>query len=329
MTIGEALERIRRARRVQQKSLAAKLGWTPQSLNRILTGKIRNPSFESVADIAAELHVTVDDALRVAREGAWDDLAILEYLRDESQRRASLDAAEMMRRIKPELAEVYESEAAAIAARMSEPRSERDRRIMEQRFLDEIDRDGGYQGGAAESSRIADGPPAQPSRDKLMRFEIPPEEFEEGDYDYPQTYRGGETEVTAGATAGAFDEVDVSGEIAEVLNPTLRDVQSGRYGVVRVKGDSMMPRLHDGDLVLVDTQDKEPRPNRIMAVYRRITPEERRQGKKGGSTFGYVHRVGDSLILTKANAGKYPPVILTDREIIQGTVKKRLAEDLE
>jgi SOS-response transcriptional repressor LexA/DNA-binding Xre family transcriptional regulator len=154
--------------------------------------------------------------------------------------------------------------------------------------------------------------------EKYQRFEIPPEEFIVGDFDYPQTYRGGETELLGGAAAGAFEDIDVSGETAEVLNPTLRDVQSGRYGVVKVSGDSMEPKLHDGDLVLLDTYEKTPKPKRIMAVYAR--------GQ--GSAFGYVHKVGELTLLTKANPA-YPPLLLPDDVIIRGTVKKRLSEDLE
>jgi phage repressor protein C with HTH and peptisase S24 domain len=255
VSIGERLDEVRRAKGISQKELAADLGMKPQTLNKILKGRVRSPGFVVIASIVARLEADIDDLIR------------------------------------------------------------RDQEIEEKK------RNQNRLSFTASPTRIADAPM---QTGKLMPFEIPPEEFEEGDYDYPQTYRGGPTEVTGGATAGAFDEVDVTGEVAEVLNPTLRDIQSGRYGVVKVRGDSMYPRLHDGDLVLVDTFDKEPRPNRIMAVYRRRSGTD-----KGGSTFGYVHRVGDALILTKANAGKYPPVILTEREIIQGTVKKRLAENLE
>jgi transcriptional regulator with XRE-family HTH domain len=164
---------------------------------------------------------------------------------------------------------------------------------------------------------------ARPADSKFQLFEIPPEEFIVGEWDYPQTYRGGEADLMGGAAAGAFLDVDVTGETAELLNPTLRDVQSGRYGVVKIFGDSMEPRLHNGDLVLLDTFDKEYRPERIMAVYRRRSATER-----GGGAFGYVHKVGELLIMTKANP-RYGPIILTDQDIIRGVVKKRLSEDLE
>lgn len=80
----------------------------------------------------------------------------------------------------------------------------------------------------------------------------------------------------------------------------------------------MEPRLHDGDLVLIDTFDKEVKPKRIMAVYKR--------GE--GSAFGYVHQVGQLTILTKANP-EFSPIVLSDDVIIQGVVKKRLEEALE
>lgn len=60
-----------------------------------------------------------------------------------------------------------------------------------------------------------------------------------------------------------------------------------------------LPVVKDGYLVLIDAFDKEPRPKRIMAVYRR--------GE--GSTLGYVHRVGELTIVTKANPA-YAPLVL-------------------
>jgi transcriptional regulator with XRE-family HTH domain len=175
---------------------------------------------------------------------------------------------------------------------------------------------GSWRGRRPTESTIRDA--SHPRPGPHLRFEVPPEEFIEGDFDYPQTYRGGAADVIGGVAAGPFDDIDTSGEMAEVLNPTLRDVQSGRFGVVRVKGRSMEPRLHDGDLVLLDTFDKKIAPKRIMAVYRR--------GE--GSAFGYVHKIGDLTILTKANP-EFSPIVLTDDVIIQGVVKKRLEETLE
>lgn len=127
---------------------------------------------------------------------------------------------------------------------------------------------------------------SEPGDANLLPFEVPPEEFIEGDWDYPQTWRGGPAKVEGGIAAGDFDDFDEENETADVLNPTLRDVQSGRYGVTRVKGRSMEPKLHNGDLVLIDTFDKTPRPHRIMAVYRR--------GK--GSAFGYRAQGRECLV---------------------------------
>jgi transcriptional regulator with XRE-family HTH domain len=167
-------------------------------------------------------------------------------------------------------------------------------------------------------SVIRDGDMLPSPSGLFLPFEVPPDKFIEADYDYPQTYRGGETGLLGAAAAGPFEDIDTTGETADVLNPTLRDVQSGRFGVIKVKGDSMFPRLKDGDLVLIDTFDKEPKPKRIMAVYRR--------GE--GSTLGYVHRIGDLTIVTKANPA-YAPLILPEDSLIQGVVKKRLEEALE
>lgn len=147
---------------------------------------------------------------------------------------------------------------------------------------------------------------------------IPERDFIEGDFDYPQSWRGGRTKVNAASQAGGLTEHDSLDEEVSVLNPTLRDVQSGRYGVIRVKGMSMFPRLKDGDLVLIDRADKTPSPKRVMAVYVRGS----------GSALGIVHRVGSLLVLAKANP-EFPPVILPEDTIIEGVVKKRLEEEFE
>jgi phage repressor protein C with HTH and peptisase S24 domain len=80
----------------------------------------------------------------------------------------------------------------------------------------------------------------------------------------------------------------------------------------------MYPRLNDGDLVLIDTQDKVPGPRKIMAVYFR--------GQ--GSALGIIHKVSGMSLLTKANI-EYPPVLMGDDAIIRGAVKKRLESTAE
>lgn len=153
----------------------------------------------------------------------------------------------------------------------------------------------------------------------LLWDEVPPSDFKVGDWDYTQTWRGGEISVSEGIAAGAMEDFDALDETADVLNTTLRDVRGGRFGVTRVKGRSMEPRLHDGDLVLIDTFDKTPRPGRIMAIYR----------KGEGSAFGYLHKSGELWLLAKANAAEFSPIPLTGEFMIRGVVKKRLEEDLE
>lgn len=173
---------------------------------------------------------------------------------------------------------------------------------------------------AATAVPLAKNPPRVETNLKLLQWdEVPPTEFIEGEWDYPQTWRGGETAVREGIAAGGLSDIDPLDETADVLNPTLRDVQSGRFGVSRVNGRSMEPRLHDGDLVLIDTFDKSPKPNRIMAIYQ--------PGK--GSGFGYLHKVGDTWILAKANAAEFPPVLLNSEFIVRGVVKKKLEESLD
>jgi repressor LexA len=62
----------------------------------------------------------------------------------------------------------------------------------------------------------------------------------------------------------------------EVLHHLVGDRDGGRYVVVRVRGDSMYPRLLDGDLVLVDTHQRRPKSQQVVvAVYRGATTLKR------------------------------------------------------
>lgn len=151
-------------------------------------------------------------------------------------------------------------------------------------------------------------------------LEIPREEFIERDYDYPRPYHAGAVHVNHQMPAGEPELDTANDEDASVLRTSYRDVQSGRFIVVRVRGDSMEGRLHDGDLVLVDTFDKTIKPEGIFAVYIR--------GE--GSTLAYVHVSAGVIVVTKQNA-KHPPRVYhdADRVIVQGRVKKRLEESLD
>jgi phage repressor protein C with HTH and peptisase S24 domain/transcriptional regulator with XRE-family HTH domain len=306
--IGDRLSEFIRQSGLTQREVASRAGLKPAKLNKILKGRVKDPGFADIRKIAAVLNLDMKELMDTEIRAVENALQPVFDLAEKRVRETLLDHAKQLHAAgRPEAAETIE-------------------RMASQSYADLFCEWDDLVTTGVEKIRDApmahysqSAPPASPTdAGRFQRFEIPPEEFIVGDFDYPQTYRGGETELLGGAAAGAFEEIDVSGEFAEVLNPTLRDVQSGRYGVVRVSGDSMEPRLHDGDLVLLDTNEKTPKPKRIMAVYVR--------GQ--GSAFGYVHRVGELTLLTKANPA-YPPLLLPDDVIIRGTVKKRLSEDLE
>lgn len=181
----------------------------------------------------------------------------------------------------------------------------------------------GYPG--SESPRAVQG---EPSLVRVLRdapsesspIDIPREEFIERDYDYPRPYHSGEVAVNHQLPAGDPELDTANDEGARVLRTSYRDVESGRFIVVRVRGDSMEPRLHDGDLVLVDTFDKTLRPEGIFAVYVR--------GE--GSTLAYVHVSSGVAVITKQNP-KHTPRVYHDPErvVVQGRVTKRLEESLD
>jgi phage repressor protein C with HTH and peptisase S24 domain len=64
-----------------------------------------------------------------------------------------------------------------------------------------------------------------------------------------------------------------------------------RLQVIRVRGNSMANRLHDGDRVLIDLQKRTPRNGEIIAVDRGIL----------GRTIGYFRREGTRFYLDKEN----------------------------
>ena len=225
---------------LKQYELAERAGISPQTYNRLIKGKINDPSFWMIVNIARVIGTRMDDLLTF-------------------------------------------------------PGDDRPMYLLPEWYSNDMPID----------------------QSKPVTFALDREKFIEVDFDYPQPYHRGPVDVGLSA-AGA--PIDADRDEADVLNPIRRDVASGRYVVVRVKGDSMLPRLKDGDLVVVDTLDKEIGPRRVMAVY--VYGE--------GSMLGVVHRVGGQLIVTKANTD-YPPRILGEPEtfLIQGRVTKRLEEDFE
>ena len=63
--------------------------------------------------------------------------------------------------------------------------------------------------------------------------------------------------------AGKPDEVTSDGTVS--VRKVVRHLAKGNRYVIRVRGDSMAPRILDGDLLLVDYV-KEPRPGNIVVA---------------------------------------------------------------
>lgn len=141
-------------------------------------------------------------------------------------------------------------------------------------------------------------------------FPIEPNEYVEGDFDYPLELHALEVEefeVAAGDT-GVNPEVDMA---AYTLHA--KDVRDSTHRVIKVKGDSMSPDYEEGWKLLVDTRKRSPRPGDPVAVYL----------NNQGSVLGYWSPTGDHVELEKANTA-YRPVSLGDPSTwhLIGTVQK-------
>ena len=107
------------------------------------------------------------------------------------------------------------------------------------------------------------------------------EAFIELDFDYPRPHHVWIVRH-ADAAGGLGIEADRDTEMTEVLH-SIRDVYNGQLRVIRVKGDSMSPVLHDGDKVTIDTRLVEPQDGDVVAVYDSVR----------GGIVGYWRRAED------------------------------------
>lgn len=94
---------------------------------------------------------------------------------------------------------------------------------------------------------------------------VPEEKFIGRDFDYPRPHHVWIVRH-AKAAAGSGVESDRDTETSEVLH-SIRDVYNGQLRVIRVKGDSMTPVLHDGDKVTFDIRLVDPHDGDVVAVY--------------------------------------------------------------
>jgi SOS-response transcriptional repressor LexA len=132
------------------------------------------------------------------------------------------------------------------------------------------------------------------------RFVVAPEEFIERDHDYPRTLHAWVVPTVAELGAGPAVEPDFSFTTTQVLH-SVREVWDARLQVVRVLGDSMIPELHDGWKVLVDTEATTPVEGALVAVYI----------KYEGGVLGRWHSTDGEVLLRKTNP-RFPPVRLAD-----------------
>jgi transcriptional regulator with XRE-family HTH domain len=129
-----------------------------------------------------------------------------------------------------------------------------------------------------------------------FRFPVPPSRFREGDFDYPQDWhywRDAEDRESDQYAAGPSAVIgDGQPRILNPPNPT--EVFDRLQKIIRVKGDSMLPRYMDGDLLRVDTTRRTPRDGEPVAVYITDPANE-------GGIIGTLRHDGDRVSLSKRN----------------------------
>ncbi len=107
--------------------------------------------------------------------------------------------------------------------------------------------------------------------------------------------------------AGKPDEVTSDGTMK--VRMVVRHLAKGNRYVIRVKGDSMEPRIEDGDLILVD-YSKEPRPGNVVVAM-----------INGGAVVKKFLRQKGRIILRSANP-RYADIVIgeSDQFLIAGVV---------
>lgn len=159
----------------------------------------------------------------------------------------------------------------------------------------------------------------QPERTRPRRteeFPIDPESFVERDFDYPLELHALEVEEGEYAAGRTGIASDTEFEMAYTLHS--REVRDATHRVIKVRGDSMSPKIEDGDKVLVDVKKSNPRPGDVVAVYLLDPVNE-------GGIIGYWEPTQDGVQIEKANPA-YKPVKLGDPSTwkLIGVVQKRV-----
>jgi DNA polymerase V len=115
--------------------------------------------------------------------------------------------------------------------------------------------------------------------------------------------------------AGKPDDVISDGTV--IVRKVMRHLAKGNRYVIRVLGNSMEPRIQDGDLILVDCS-KEPRPGNIVIAM------------INGSAVVKKHLIQVGRVILRSANSKYPDIEIKETDqfqiagaalrIVEGTV---------
>jgi transcriptional regulator with XRE-family HTH domain len=244
----------------EQTALAHRAGITPEALNRVLSGKTKEPGFETIAKVARAAGLDLNRVIAETADGAQVSSLVADLLSIRDRRRLTEFATWMHDRfeIKAEEDNVLEFV----------PFKQREVRDVEH---------GEY------------------------RFPIPPDQFKQRDFDYPQPWHYWTSDDIQ------LDEVPgvaaAPRGVPNLLNPRGGDIHEvlDRFNqIVRVVGDSMEDRYFDGDLLRIDTRNRNPLKGEPIAIY---------CDDLGGSLVGFFKPQGDRVALVKKNK-KYDDVML-------------------
>lgn len=109
--------------------------------------------------------------------------------------------------------------------------------------------------------------------------------------------------VAAGIPINAITEIIDTEEISEDMAKT------GEYFGLKIKGDSMEPRIYDGDIVIVRQQDSAESGDIVIAM---VNGDD--------ATCKRLIKYASSIALVSLNS-KYEPMMFTDKEVIEKPVR--------
>ncbi len=109
--------------------------------------------------------------------------------------------------------------------------------------------------------------------------------------------------VAAGIPINAITEIIDTEEISEEMAKT------GEYFGLKIKGDSMEPRIYDGDVVIVRQQNSAESGDIVIAM---VNGDD--------ATCKRLIKYASSIALVSLNS-KYEPMMFTDKEVIEKPVR--------